>query len=101
MCLRGFCQRSGVGVLLAVVVVVGVGFHFQVPALAELGLEANVFEIRRHLVGVVLIVEPVRRIVGIGRHQQEFEACTGVGLKSVGSDGDCGAANGRGGRTTV
>ena len=105
---RDLGHGGGVRVEFAVVVVVGVRLHLQVPVLAEFGFQAHIFKVGGNLVLVVLLIEPTSRVGVVG--EQEFQACAGKRQKPVGRnrrrgsvyrDGSAGATVRVGGRRPV
>jgi len=89
-----FCDGRGVGVELAVVVVIGVALHVEIPAVGKLSLDADILEVGGHLIVVVLIVKPVGGVAVVDHH--EVVAVASVGLNSVGRGVVRGAADGGG-----
>ena len=59
---RGVGDGRNVGEFFRVVVVVGIGLYIEIEIVAQLGVQAYVFEIGRHMVGIVLVVQIVDRI---------------------------------------
>jgi hypothetical protein len=58
----GVGDRSDITELFRVVVVVGVRLYIEIEVVAQLGMQANIFEVGRHMVGIVLVVQIVDRI---------------------------------------
>jgi hypothetical protein len=66
-----FRDRSCVGVPFAVVVVIGVRLHIEDDVVRELFMQADVLEVSRYVIGVVLIVEVVDWVRVVGEEEVE------------------------------